>query len=31
VLCIFNTYWRIAFIALVQINYVIAPPWPLRR
>ena len=24
-LCIFNTYWSIAFIILVQLNYVIAP------
>jgi uncharacterized membrane protein len=30
-LCVVNTYWSIAFIALVQINYVIAPPWPFRR
>jgi uncharacterized membrane protein len=25
ILCIFNTYWSIAFILLVQINYAIAP------
>jgi uncharacterized membrane protein len=24
-LCVFNTYWSIAFIVLVQLNYVIAP------
>jgi hypothetical protein len=24
-LCIFNTYWRIAFFVPVQLNYVIAP------
>jgi uncharacterized membrane protein len=24
-LCIFNTYWSIAFIVLVQLNYVLAP------
>ena len=24
-LCIFNTYWSIAFIVLVQLNYAIAP------
>jgi uncharacterized membrane protein len=24
-LCIFSTYWSIAFIILVQLNYVIAP------
>ena len=28
-LCIFSTYWSIAFIALVQLNYAIAPG--LRR
>jgi hypothetical protein len=28
-LCIFNTYWSIAFIVLVQLNYAIAPR--LRR
>lgn len=30
-LCLVNTYWSIAFIALVQINYVVAPAWPSRR
>ena len=24
-LCVFNPYWSIAFIVLVQLNYVIAP------
>jgi uncharacterized membrane protein len=24
-LCVFNTYWSIAFIILVQLNYVFAP------
>ena len=24
-LCVFNTYWSIVFIVLVQINYAIAP------
>jgi uncharacterized membrane protein len=24
-LCVFNTYWSLAFIILVQINYVVAP------
>jgi hypothetical protein len=24
-LCIFNTYWSIAFIVLVQLNYAFAP------
>jgi hypothetical protein len=24
-LCIFNTYWSIGFIVLVQLNYAIAP------
>ena len=24
-LCIFNTYWSVAFIVLVQLNYAIAP------
>jgi uncharacterized membrane protein len=28
-LCIFNTYWSVAFIVLVQLNYAIAPRvWP---
>ncbi len=28
-LCVYNTYWSIGFIVLVQLNYVIAPrlPW----
>jgi uncharacterized membrane protein len=26
-LCFFNTYWSIAFIVLVQLNYAIAPRW----
>ena len=30
-LCIVNTYWSIAFIVTVQINYAVAPPWPFRR
>jgi uncharacterized membrane protein len=30
-LCVVGTYWSIAFIALVQINYVVAPPWSFRR
>jgi uncharacterized membrane protein len=30
-LCLIGTYWSIAFILLVQINYVLAPPWPFRR
>jgi uncharacterized membrane protein len=30
-LCLISTYWSIAFILLVQINYVVAPPWPFRR
>ncbi len=30
-LCIFNTYWSIAVIVLVQLNYVIAPRLPGRR
>ena len=27
-LCVFNTYWSIAFIVLVQLNYAIAPRIP---
>jgi uncharacterized membrane protein len=27
-LCIVSTYWSIAFIVLIQINYAVAPPWP---
>jgi len=30
-LCVVNTYWSIAFIVLIQINYAVAPPWPPRR
>lgn len=30
-LCIFSTYWSIAFITLVQLNYVIAPRLPFTR
>jgi uncharacterized membrane protein len=30
-LCIFNTYWSIAFIVLVQLNYAVAPRLPWRR
>ena len=31
-LCIVNTYWSIAFIVLVQLNYVIAPRlWPRKE
>jgi len=26
-LCFFNTYWSIAFIVVVQLNYAIAPRW----
>ncbi|HME31348.1 MAG TPA: TMEM175 family protein [Terriglobales bacterium] len=29
-LCVFNTYWSIAFIVLVQLNYAIAPRIPGR-
>ena len=29
-LCVFNTYWSIAFIVLVQLNYAIAPRLPGR-
>jgi len=29
-LCVFNTYWSIGFIMLVQLNYVIAPRF-MRR
>ena len=31
VLCLISTYWSIAFIVLVQLNYVVALPWPSRR
>jgi uncharacterized membrane protein len=30
-LCVINTYWSIAFIVLVQLNYAIAPRMPARR
>ena len=30
-LCIFNTYWSIAFIVLVQLNYAFAPRLPRRK
>lgn len=30
-LCVVSTYLSIAFIVLVQLNYVIAPRWPRRR
>ena len=30
-LCVASTYWSIAFIVLVQINYALGLPWPLRR
>lgn len=31
-LCIFNTYWSIAFIVLAQLNYAIAPRfWPRKQ
>lgn len=30
-LCMINTYCSIVFIVLVQLNYVVAPPWPSRR
>ena len=30
-LCVFNNYWSIAFIVLVQLNYAIAPRIPGRR
>jgi len=29
-LCFVSTYWSIAFIVLVQLNYAIAPRWPRR-
>jgi len=31
-LCVFNTYWSIGFIVLVQLNYAVAPrlPWSSR-
>jgi hypothetical protein len=27
-LCLFSTYWSIAFIVVVQLNYAIAPRFP---
>jgi uncharacterized membrane protein len=30
-LCVLSTYWSIAFIVLIQLNYALAPPWPLPR
>jgi uncharacterized membrane protein len=30
-LCVISTYWSIAFIVLIQINYALAPPWPTLR
>ena len=30
-LCIISTYWSIAFIVLIQLNYAVAPPWRLPR
>jgi uncharacterized membrane protein len=30
-LCIISTYWSIAFIVLIQINYALAPSWPALR
>jgi uncharacterized membrane protein len=30
-LCIFDTYWSVGFIVLVQLNYAIAPRLPGRR
>jgi hypothetical protein len=29
-LCVISTYWSIAFIVLVQLNYAIAPRLPSR-
>ncbi len=31
VLCLINTYWSIAFIVLVQLNYAVAPRLPFGR
>ena len=28
-LCVISTYWSIAFIVLIQLNYAFAPPWPV--
>jgi uncharacterized membrane protein len=30
-LCVISTYWSIAFIVLIQINYALAPSWPALR
>lgn len=30
-LCLISTYWSIALIVLVQLDYVVALPWPSRR
>ena len=30
-LCVFNPYWSIGFIVLVQLNYVIAPRWGTKE
>jgi len=30
-LCVISTYWSIAFIVLIQLNYALAPPWPVPR
>jgi TMEM175 potassium channel family protein len=30
-LCVVSTYWSIAFIVLIQLNYALAPPWPMPR
>ena len=30
-LCVISTYWSIAFIVLIQLNYAFAPPWPVPR
>jgi TMEM175 potassium channel family protein len=30
-LCVISTYWSIAFIVLLQLNYALAPPWPALR
>jgi len=30
-LCVFNTYWSIGFIVLIEVNYALAPRLPFRR
>jgi uncharacterized membrane protein len=30
-LCLISTYWSIAFIVLIQVNYALAPSWPTLR